>query len=121
MSKLSQHREMMRLDGCAGAQSWGKEERRDAMATMTGMRAAKEAFNERVAPALETIEENVRKARQAVLHTRHAAEDCVAGTALQVRRHPLSALAAAAGVGALGGCLIGFACGRWAHNRLHKE
>jgi len=81
------------------------------MATMTGTTAAKEAIKECLSPALDTLEENVRDARRAIVHGRHAAEDVVAGAALEVRRHPLSALAVAAGAGALAGCLVGFALG----------
>ena len=81
------------------------------MATMTGTAAAREVIRERLSPALDTLDENVRQARRAILQGRHAAEDVVAGAALEVRRHPLSALALAAGAGALAGCLVGFALG----------
>ena len=90
------------------------------MATMTGTTAAKEAIKECLSPALDTLEENVRDARRAIVHGRHAAEDVVAGAALQVRRRPLGALAIAVGVGALGGCMIGFALGRRAHGRTTR-
>jgi ElaB/YqjD/DUF883 family membrane-anchored ribosome-binding protein len=82
------------------------------MATMTGTTAVKEAIKHRLTPALETLEENTREAKRAILHGRHAAEDFIAETALRVRRHPMSGLAIAAGAGALTGCLIGFALGR---------
>lgn len=82
------------------------------MATMTGTAAAREAIKERLSPALDTLDENIRQARRAIVDGRHAAEDFAAGAALQVRRHPLSALALAAGAGALAGCLFGFALGR---------
>jgi ElaB/YqjD/DUF883 family membrane-anchored ribosome-binding protein len=82
------------------------------MATMTGTAAVKEAIKERLTPALETLEENTRDAKRAILHGRHAAEDFITETALQVRRHPLSAIAIAAAAAALAGCLIGFALGR---------
>ena len=91
------------------------------MATMTGTTAAKEAIKERLTPALETLEENVRDGRRAIVHGRYAAEDFLAATALRVRWRPMTALAVAAGVGALGGCLIGFAFGRRTHSRLHKR
>jgi ElaB/YqjD/DUF883 family membrane-anchored ribosome-binding protein len=81
------------------------------MATMTTT-ARKEAIKDCLAPTLEALEENAREARRAIVHGRQAAEDFVAETALQVRRHPLSAVAFAAGAGALAGCLIGFALGR---------
>ena len=82
------------------------------MATMTGTATAREAVKDRFAPVLEGFEENMREARRAILHGRHAAEDFVTETALQVRRRPLLALAFAAGAGALAGCVIGFALGR---------
>jgi ElaB/YqjD/DUF883 family membrane-anchored ribosome-binding protein len=63
-------------------------------------------------PALATCEDNVREARRVIVNGRHAAEDFVAETALQVRRHPLRAIVFAAGAGALVGSLIGFALGR---------
>lgn len=87
------------------------------MATMTGTTAAKEAIKERLTPALETLEENVREARRAIAHGRHAAEDFIASTALRVKWRPLIALALAAGAGALAGCLIGLALGQRAHVR----
>jgi ElaB/YqjD/DUF883 family membrane-anchored ribosome-binding protein len=90
------------------------------MATVTRTTAAKEAINERLTPVLETLEENARRARRAIVHGRHAAEDFVAGTALRVRWRPVMALALAAGVGALAGCLIGFALGRRSHGRTTR-
>lgn len=87
------------------------------MATMTGTTVAREAIKERLSPALETLEENVRQARRAIVQGRYAAEDFAAGTALQVRHHPLSAVALAAGAGALAGCMIGVALGWLAHRR----
>jgi ElaB/YqjD/DUF883 family membrane-anchored ribosome-binding protein len=82
------------------------------MATMTGTAAVKEAIKERLTPARESLEQNTREAKRAILHGRHAAEDFIEETALRTRRHPLSALAVAAGAGGLTGCLIGFAFGR---------
>lgn len=76
------------------------------MATMTAPTMAREA-----------IKENARQARRAFVQGQHAAEDFIAGTALQVRRHPLSAAALAAGAGALVGCFIGFALGWRAYRR----
>jgi len=90
------------------------------MATITRTSAAREAIRERLAPALESLEENVRDARRVIVHGRHAAEDFVAGTALRVRWRPMMALAFAAGVGALAGCLIGFALGRRSHGRTTR-
>ena len=82
------------------------------MGTMTGAMAPGEIFKERMGPALEAFERNVRDARRAVHNGRYAMEDLFAETTLQMRRHPLRTLALAAGAGALGGCLIGFAIAR---------
>jgi ElaB/YqjD/DUF883 family membrane-anchored ribosome-binding protein len=82
------------------------------MATITGTTAAAEALGERLTPAFEALEENIRNTRRAVADGRHAAEDFVAEKSLLVRRHPVSAVALAAGAGAVIGCLFGFVIGR---------
>jgi ElaB/YqjD/DUF883 family membrane-anchored ribosome-binding protein len=87
------------------------------MATMTGAAAACENIKDRFAPALESLEDTVRQARRAVAQGRHAAEDVVAETTQQVRHHPLSAVALAAGAGALVGCIFGFTFGWRADHR----
>jgi ElaB/YqjD/DUF883 family membrane-anchored ribosome-binding protein len=84
------------------------------MRGMNGATTAAEAIRQRLGPALEAIDENVRQGRRLVVRGRHAAEDAFDASALQVRRHPLGAVALAAGTGALAGCLIGFALGRLA-------
>lgn len=62
-------------------------------------------------PGVEAIEENLRDVRRAATAARHAAEDTVAETALQIRRHPLRAVGAAL-VGGVGvGALAGFGAG----------
>lgn len=81
------------------------------MATITGTAAAGEALRERLNPAIVAIEDNVRQARLAVRHARHAAEDGIGEAQLEVRRHPLAAVALAAGVGVVIGCLAGVALG----------
>ncbi|RPI53402.1 MAG: hypothetical protein EHM55_13870 [Acidobacteria bacterium] len=81
------------------------------MATMTEAAAAVDAMKDRLNPVLEKFEENVRQGRRVMVRAQHAAEDGVAAAALQVRRHPVSAVAIAAGAGALAGCMIGFAIG----------
>jgi ElaB/YqjD/DUF883 family membrane-anchored ribosome-binding protein len=55
---------------------------------------------------------SVVASRGAVVAGRHAVEDCAAEATIQVRRHPVVSLGIAAGVGALAGCVIGFAIGR---------
>jgi ElaB/YqjD/DUF883 family membrane-anchored ribosome-binding protein len=81
------------------------------MTIAAGATAAAEAIKERFVPGAETLEDNVRQARRAIVQGRYAAEDAVAAAALQVRRHPVTAIAVAAGAGALAGCMIGFAFG----------
>ena len=81
------------------------------MTMNTSAASAKDTITERMAPALEAFEANVRQARRTFTARRHAAEDFGAEAALQVRRHPLSAVALAAAVGLVGGCLIGLAFG----------
>jgi ElaB/YqjD/DUF883 family membrane-anchored ribosome-binding protein len=76
-----------------------------------GATAAAEAIKERFIPTAETVEDNMRQARRAIVRGQYAAEDAVAAAALQVRRHPGAAIAVAAGAGALAGCMIGFALG----------
>lgn len=63
-------------------------------------------------PAREVGEE-MRQARRAVNTARHAAEDAVEQTALNIRRHPLQAVGTAAAVGAVAGAVIGFGAGWW--------
>jgi ElaB/YqjD/DUF883 family membrane-anchored ribosome-binding protein len=82
------------------------------MSTKTEAVAAVDAMKERLGPVLEKFEDNVREGRRVIVKAQHAAEDGVAAAALQVRRHPVSAVAIAAGAGALAGCLLGFAIGR---------
>jgi len=82
------------------------------MATDTVATAVRDAFDGRVEPALKVLEENVREVRRALVHGRHAAEDMAAGAVLQVRRHPLAAVASAMGAGLAAGALAGFLIGR---------
>lgn len=73
--------------------------------------ATVEAVRERLAPALDTLDETVRQGRRMVVRGQHAAEDAVAAAALLVRRRPLAAVVLAAGAGAFVGGAIGFAAG----------
>ncbi len=81
------------------------------MATMTEAAAAVDAIKERLNPVREKFEDNMREGRRVIVRAQHAAEDGVAAAALEVRRHPVGAVVIAAGVGALMGCLVGFAAG----------
>jgi len=60
-------------------------------------------------PTRESVERAVRDARRTVTEARAATEDFVAGTALQVRRHPLTAVGLAATAGLFTGCAFGLA------------
>ena len=77
----------------------------------TTAESARDAVSERLTPALDALEQNVRSARKMVGRGRRKAEDFVDDTTLRVRKRPLTSVALAAGVGALAGCLIGFALG----------
>jgi ElaB/YqjD/DUF883 family membrane-anchored ribosome-binding protein len=100
-----------------GLQSQVSDQGGYVMATMTGTAAACGNIKERFTPALETLEESVRQARRAVVQGRHAAEEFVTETTQQVKHHPIGAVAVAAGAGALAGCMLGFALGRWAEHK----
>lgn len=88
------------------------------MSTTIG--TAKEVVSERLNPALESLEQNVRDARRAMAHGRRAAEDFVDDAALRVRRHPLRSVTMAMTAGATAGCLIGFGLG-WVVGRRTSE
>jgi hypothetical protein len=83
----------------------------------TTIDTAREAVSERLNPALESLEQNVRDARSAMAHGRRVAEDFVGGATLRVRRHPLSSTALAVIAGMLAGCVLGFALGWQADHR----
>jgi ElaB/YqjD/DUF883 family membrane-anchored ribosome-binding protein len=72
---------------------------------------AKDVVSERLNPALESLEQNLRDARRAVAHGRRAAEDFADEATLRIRRHPLSSTALAVAAGMLAGCVMGFALG----------
>jgi ElaB/YqjD/DUF883 family membrane-anchored ribosome-binding protein len=78
---------------------------------------AREAVSERLNPALESLEQNLRDARRAMAHGRRVAEDVVDEATLRIRRHPLGSTALAASVGILAGCVMGFALGWQAGHR----
>jgi hypothetical protein len=86
----------------------------------TPIDTAKELFSERLNPALESVEQNVRDARRAIGRGRRAAEDFAADAALRVRRHPLRSVTVAMTTGAAAGCLIGFGLG-WVAGRRTSQ
>lgn len=81
------------------------------MAIGNGATLAAEAIKERLAPALDTLDETIRQGKRAMVRSEHAAEDAAEAATLIVRRRPLSAVMLAAGAGALAGGLIGFGLG----------
>ena len=68
-------------------------------------------------PTREALEENLREVRRVATTARHAAEDAVAETALNIRRHPLRAVAGAALAAGIAGMLVGFGAGWCARTR----
>jgi ElaB/YqjD/DUF883 family membrane-anchored ribosome-binding protein len=83
----------------------------------TVMESAANVAKEYAEPIRAALEENIRDVRRAVVAGRHAVEDAAAGATTQVRRHPFAALGIAVGVGALFGCMVGFAVGRLGNRR----
>lgn len=77
----------------------------------TTLESAREAVSDRIAPALESLERNVRDARRTIAQGRRATEDLVDETTLRVRRRPFASVVAAASAGAIVGAMIGFALG----------
>ena len=83
------------------------------MATAIRTDEIKGAFYEHCAwPTRESMEGAVRTARRAVAAARNKTEDVVAGTALEVRRHPLAAVGLAGVAGLMAGVALG-AAGTW--------
>jgi ElaB/YqjD/DUF883 family membrane-anchored ribosome-binding protein len=87
------------------------------MAMATGAAIAAETIKERLAPALDALDETMRQGRRAAVRGQHAAEDAAAAATLIVRRQPLRAVLLAAGAGALAGGVIGFGLGWFARRR----
>jgi ElaB/YqjD/DUF883 family membrane-anchored ribosome-binding protein len=73
--------------------------------------SAVEAVKERLSPALDKMDETIRQGRRAMVRGQHAAEDAAAAATLRIRRHPVSSVTIAAGVGTVVGALIGFGLG----------
>jgi ElaB/YqjD/DUF883 family membrane-anchored ribosome-binding protein len=89
------------------------------MATI--LETAREAVRERLDPALECSHARAREARRAAVRGQHAVEDFAAGTALQIRRRPLTSVALATAVGTIAGCVFGLVLAGRAHRRHHRE
>lgn len=81
------------------------------MAIATGAATAAEAIKERLAPALDTLDETMRQGRRVIARGQRAVEDAADEAVLTIRRRPLSAVMVAAGAGVLAGALIGFGLG----------
>jgi len=60
---------------------------------------------------MESVEENLRQARQVIERARHAAQHAVADAELNVRRNPFFAVGAGAIAGVVVGGLLGFGVG----------
>lgn len=83
----------------------------------TTIDTAREVFSERLNPARESLEQNVRDARRAMAYGRRAAEDLVDDATLQVRRHPWRSVTLAVTAGVTAGCMVGFGLGKLAGRR----
>jgi ElaB/YqjD/DUF883 family membrane-anchored ribosome-binding protein len=68
-------------------------------------------------PTIESVEENLRRAREAVNTARHAAKDATGEATQNIRRHPIRAVGAAAIAGLFAGALVGFGAGWCARKR----
>ncbi len=86
----------------------------------TTIDTARDVVSERLNPALESLEQNVRDARRAMTHGRRAAEDFVDDATLRVRRHPLRSVTLAVTAGAAAGCTVGFGFG-WLAGRRTRQ
>lgn len=62
-------------------------------------------------PMFQTLEENVRKARRAIVEGEHKVEDAIAQAALEIRRRPVKAVSIAAVAGLTLGCIGGLVLG----------
>lgn len=73
-----------------------------------------EEVRERLTPALETLDETMRRGRGVIIGGQQAADDAIAGVALKIRKRPLSSVIIAAGAGALVGAVMAVTLGRLA-------
>jgi ElaB/YqjD/DUF883 family membrane-anchored ribosome-binding protein len=78
--------------------------------------ALADAVQEQLAPALEAVGDAMRQGRRVLTRSEHAIEDAATAAALCIRQRPFSAVATAAGGGAIVGAVVGFAIG-WATHR----
>ena len=68
-------------------------------------------------PTIESVEEDLRRAREAVNTARHAAKDAMGEATQNISRHPIRAVGAAAIAGLFAGALVGFGAGWFARKR----
>ena len=87
------------------------------MPALIEVAAAGDAIKQQLGPAFERFDEKVRQGKRAIVRAQHAVEDGVGTTVVKIRRHPLRAIALAAGVGGLVGTLFGLVWGRWTARR----
>ena len=83
------------------------------MPPLTDVAATADASKQRLGPALEEFDEKVRQGKRVITRAQHAAEDGVGATVVQIRRHPLKAVAIAVGLGAFVGAAFGVVWSRW--------
>ena len=84
------------------------------MATITDAVDVVQAVRERLDSGVQQFEEKLEQGRRLIAKGRRAAEEGVDDAVLQIRRHPIRFVAAATAIGALVGCVVGFAAGRCA-------
>jgi ElaB/YqjD/DUF883 family membrane-anchored ribosome-binding protein len=70
-----------------------------------------EGIKERVIPALDSLDETMRRGKQVIARGQRAVESAAATAKMTIRRRPLSAVSIAAFGGALLGGLTGFGIG----------
>ncbi|MGE3401672.1 MAG: hypothetical protein AB7K63_03735 [Vicinamibacterales bacterium] len=76
------------------------------MGTAAGRSVTVEALRDRVVPGIEAFEDAVRTGRHAFAEGKHFAEAASVKAQREIKRHPLRAVAIAAGAGALFGVVL---------------
>ena len=81
------------------------------MAIPAGAATAVETMKDRLTPALGAFDDAVEQGRRAIVRGQHVAHEAADAAALEIKRHPVSAVMLASVAGALAGCMIGFGIG----------